>query len=85
MRKSKLPKVPRMVYCPGLISREEDTDTALKVSMMTRDLLKLKDESDFSQRLAEFDDYLFDNGYNPGTTADLTAASIFVSNLKDHF
>ena len=68
-----------------LISREEDADTALKVSMMTRDLLKLKDESDFSQRLAEFDDYLFDNGYNPGTTADLTAASIFVSNLKDHF
>ena len=68
-----------------LISREEDTDTALKVSMMTRDLLKLKDESDFSQKLAEFDDYLYDNGYNPGTTADLTAASIFVSNLKDHF
>ena len=68
-----------------LISREEDTGTALKVSMMTRDLLKLKDESDFSQKLAEFDDYLYDNGYNPGTTADLTAASIFVSNLKDHF
>ena len=68
-----------------LISREEDADTALKVSMMTRDLLKLKDESDFNQKLAEFDDYLFDNGYNPGTTADLTAASIFVSNLKDHF
>ena len=28
---------------------------------------------------------LYDNGYNPGTTADLTAASIFVSNLKDYF
>ena len=68
-----------------LISREEDVDTALKVSMMTRDLLKFKDESDFAERLAEFDDYLFDNGYNPGTTADLTAASILVSNLKDHF
>ena len=24
LRKSKLPKVPRMVYCPGLISREEE-------------------------------------------------------------
>ena len=68
-----------------LISRQKGTDTALKVSMMTRDLLRLKGESDFKQRLAEFDDYLFDNGYNPGTTADLTAASIFVSNLKDCF
>ena len=24
LRKSKLPKVPRMVYCPGLIAREEE-------------------------------------------------------------
>ena len=24
LRKSKLPKIPRMVYCPGLISREEE-------------------------------------------------------------
>ena len=30
LRKSKLPKVPRMVYCPGLISREEEYYTRLK-------------------------------------------------------
>ena len=29
--------------------------------------------------------YMFKNKYNPGTTADLTAASIFVSYLKSHF
>ena len=68
-----------------LISRKYGSDEALKISMMTRDLLKLKDSDDFSERLQEFDDYLYDNGYNPGTTADLTAASIFVSNLKSNF
>lgn len=68
-----------------LISRKYGSDEALKISMMTRDLLKLKDSGDFAERLQEFDDYLFDNHYNPGTTADLTAASIFVSNLKSNF
>ncbi|MBQ1781809.1 MAG: triphosphoribosyl-dephospho-CoA synthase, partial [Methanobrevibacter sp.] len=57
----------------------------LKISLMTRDLLKMKDSSDFLERVAEFDDYLFKNKYNPGTTADLTAASIFVSYLKSNF
>ena len=52
---------------------------------MTRDLLNLKDESDFWDKVNEFDNYLYENGYNPGTTADLTAASIFVSNLKSNF
>ena len=68
-----------------LISRKYGNDEALKISMMTRDLLKLKDSSEFNERLSEFDDYLFKNHYNPGTTADLTAASIFVSNLKSNF
>ena len=68
-----------------LISRKYGSDEALKISMMTRDLLKLKDSDDFIERLQEFDDYLYDNAYNPGTTADLTAASIFVSNLKSNF
>ena len=68
-----------------LISRKYGSDEALKISMMTRDLLKLKDADDFAEKLQEFDDYLYDNGYNPGTTADLTAASIFVSNLKSNF
>ena len=68
-----------------LISRKYGSEEALKISMMTRDLLNLKDAPDFKDRLKEFDDYLFDNGYNPGTTADLTAASIFVSYLKSNF
>ena len=68
-----------------LISRKYDSDEALKVSFMTRDLLKLKNASDFKERLGEFDDYLFKNKLNPGTTADLTAASIFVSYLKSNF
>ena len=68
-----------------LISRKYGEDEALKVSMMTRDLLKLKDSSDFSEKIEEFDDYLFKNKLNPGTTADLTMASIFLSFLKDFF
>ena len=68
-----------------LISRKYGSDEALKISMMTRDLLNIRDAPDFKDRLKEFDDYLFNNKYNPGTTADLTAASIFVSYLKTHF
>ena len=68
-----------------LISRKYGSDEALKISLMTRDLLKLKDSSDFGDRLDEFEQYLFENKYNPGTTADLTAASIFVSYLKNYF
>ena len=68
-----------------LISRKYGSDEALKVSMMVRDLLNLKDAPDFAERLKEFDDYLFENKLNPGTTADLTAASIFVSYLKSNF
>lgn len=68
-----------------LISRKYGEDEALKVSMMTRDLLKLKDSSDFFEKIEEFDDYLFKNNLNPGTTADLTMASIFLSFLKDFF
>lgn len=68
-----------------LISRKYGDDEALKISMMTRDLLKLKDAPDFIERVNEFDDYLFNNKYNPGTTADLTATSIFVSYLESNF
>lgn len=68
-----------------LISRKYGEEEALKISLMTRDLLKLKDSSDFMDKVSEFDEYLFKNNYNPGTTADLTAASIFVSYLKSNF
>ena len=68
-----------------LISRKYGSEEALKISMMTRDILNLRDAPDFKDALREFDDYLFNNKYNPGTTADLTAASIFVSYLKSNF
>lgn len=68
-----------------LISRKYGSDEALKISMMTRDVLKLEGSEDFMDMVKEFDDYLFENHYNPGTTADLTAASIFVSYLKSNF
>lgn len=68
-----------------LISRKYGNDEALKISMMTRDLLNIKDSPDFLEKVSEFDDYLYNNKYNPGTTADLTAASIFVSYLKSAF
>ena len=68
-----------------LISRKYGEEEALKISLMARDLLKMKDSPDFMDAVADFDDYLFKNKYNPGTTADLTAASIFVSYLYDNF
>ena len=48
-----------------LISRKYGSDEAMKISLMTRDLLNIKDEPDFKDRLREFDDYLFKNKYNP--------------------
>ena len=33
----------------------------------------------------EFDDYLYENHQNPGTTADLTAATIMVYYLSKEF
>lgn len=68
-----------------LISRKYGSDEALKISMMTRDLLNLKDSKDFMDKVREFDEFLYKNKFNPGTTADLTAASIFVSYLKSNF
>ena len=68
-----------------LISRKYGSDEGLKVSMMARDLLKFKDTNDFDDKLKEFDDFLFKNKFNPGTTADLTAGSIFLSYLKSNF
>ena len=68
-----------------LTIRKYGSDEALKISMMTRDLLNLKDSEDFMDKVSEFDEFLYKNKYNPGTTADLTAASIFVSYLKSNF
>ena len=58
---------------------------AESVSQKASEILEFKDDDSFLEKLLEFDDYLYDNKLNPGTTADLTAASIFVSYLKSHF
>lgn len=67
-----------------LISRKYGDEVAQSVSDKVKELLTFKDD-DFLDKLNEFDDYLYENKFNPGTTADLTAASIFISYLYDGF
>ncbi|MDR2966919.1 MAG: triphosphoribosyl-dephospho-CoA synthase [Methanobacteriaceae archaeon] len=72
-----------------LISRKYGEEKAKEVSSLAMDVLRLQDfdddMNDFNKKLSEFDDYLFENKLNPGTTADLTASSIMVSYLADYF
>ena len=68
-----------------LISRKYGDEVAESVSQKARDILEFKDDDSFVEKLLEFDDYLYENKLNPGTTADLTAASIFLSYLADNF
>lgn len=68
-----------------LISRKYGDRKANEISNKAKDLLKFKNNNEFKNKLKEFDDYLYKNKFNPGTTADLTAASIFVSYLKSNF
>ena len=74
-----------------LISRKYGDEKAKEVSTLAMEVLDSlgSDTSDdmveFNKKLKEFDDYLFENKLNPGTTADLTASSIMVSYLADYF
>lgn len=68
-----------------LISRKYGAKKASEISNQARQLLKYQNDDDFKDKLKEFDDYLYENKFNPGTTADLTAASIFVTYLKSNF
>ena len=68
-----------------LISRKYGDEVAESVSQKASEILEFKDDDSFLEKLLEFDDYLYDNKLNPGTTADLTAASIFLSYLADNF
>ncbi|MBO7719776.1 MAG: triphosphoribosyl-dephospho-CoA synthase, partial [Methanosphaera sp.] len=64
-----------------LISRKYGGQVAEEISQKAMEILESTDIQT-SQRLDalnEFDEYLNENKYNPGTTADFTAASIFVS------
>ena len=68
-----------------LISRKYGNEKAESVSLKAKEILEFKDDDSFVERLLEFDDYLYGNKLNPGTTADLTAASIFISYLSKEF
>jgi triphosphoribosyl-dephospho-CoA synthase len=70
-----------------LISRKYGEDKANEVSKLSKQLLDYDNyaDSNFQNKLSKFDDFLFENKLNPGTTADLTAASIMVSYLNDHY
>jgi triphosphoribosyl-dephospho-CoA synthase len=72
-----------------LISRKYGDEKAKEVSNLAMDVLDFKDFDEdmveFNKRLSDFDDFLFENKLNPGTTADLTASSIMVSYLADYF
>jgi len=77
-----------------LISRKYGDEKAKEVSTLAMEALNSlnyidsgidNDMGEFNKKLEEFDDYLFENKLNPGTTADLTASSIMVSYLSDYF
>ncbi|MDO5848711.1 MAG: triphosphoribosyl-dephospho-CoA synthase [Methanobrevibacter sp.] len=68
-----------------LISRKYGDEKAEEVSEMAAELLGYVDAINFMDKVREFDDYLFENKLNPGTTADLTAASIMLSLLSEKF
>ncbi len=72
-----------------LISRKYGDEKAKEVSNLALEVLNTSHINDnlktFNIKLKEFDDYLFENNLNPGTTADLTASSIMVTFLADFY
>ncbi len=68
-----------------LISRKYGDEKAAHISDLAKNLLSFSEDKDFERRLEEFDNYLFENKFNPGTTADLTAASIMLTLLEEKF
>ena len=68
-----------------LICRKYGKEMGQKVSDRVSEVLKHKDDDNFHDVLVELDDNLFENHLNPGTSADLTAASIMVYYLVKEF
>ncbi|KZX12695.1 triphosphoribosyl-dephospho-CoA synthase [Methanobrevibacter curvatus] len=71
-----------------LISRKYGDEQAEEISEMAEEIITGNDDYgsvDFIKKVKDLDDYLFENKFNPGTTADLTAASIFLSYLYEYF
>lgn len=69
-----------------LIERKYGKDTAREVSRSAKGILDeggiLTQEGRY--KLDQFDEELVDKGFNPGTTADLTASSIMAAYLADY-
>ena len=65
-------------YPDSLIARTKGPAAAEDVSGRARQLLKLP-AAEFGLAVVQFDRWLRDASYNPGTTADLVTASLFVA------
>ncbi|MBE6493043.1 MAG: ATP--dephospho-CoA triphosphoribosyl transferase CitG [Methanosphaera stadtmanae] len=70
-----------------LISRKYGEEISNNISKMAKEIL---DNTDIGTKnrldaLNKFDSYLHNKKYNPGTTADFTAASLFVGLLDKYF
>ncbi|MDR0911318.1 MAG: triphosphoribosyl-dephospho-CoA synthase [Methanobrevibacter sp.] len=71
-----------------LISRKYGDEKAEEVSEMASELIggyNNYESDEFLNDLKSFDDYLFENKLNPGTTADLTASSLMLYYLDLKF
>ncbi len=73
-------------YPDSLVARKHGVEEARKISVQAATLCELfagaDDPEQIKPRLLEFDRRLKRNGVNPGTTADLVAASLFIAGLN---
>ncbi len=71
-------------YPDTLIIRKTNLKTAKMISERARIILSIKDKMNQINEIKKFDDYLYEykGKYNPGTTADLVATTLFLAMLK---
>lgn len=75
-------------YPDTLIIRKTNKQIALEISKKAKEILEIKDPLKQNKEIFDFDDYLhgFNGKYNPGTTADLVANTIFLAIINGlHF
>ena len=67
-----------------LIVRKNGIDLAKTITKEAREIVELINERGFKKEILEkFDQRLFELHLNPGTTADITATTIFLTLLSD--